>query len=219
MARKCKRTYNEIDDKKYGHKNKTGHLPSEVWKPNYQYQDTYISPNVSKCVRKSVENIINKGGKDTPYEISAFSPTHAELIKNDNGFHKYYLQWDCGKGPCSSKVSFYGYKEKDYNKFFGYTSANETNINNYGISDVCKWLNNPNSKYYYKKGWDYERLVISGKIADTPNNKKMVDECIPKIDNNQDGGKLSKYQEELPTKNKSELTGGGTITLTFKGGK
>jgi len=200
---------------------------------NYQLRGWYHEPpDVSSCVRKSLENILNSGNSNAPYKFTPFNENlygYADEfmgIEPHSGYEVYTAQIFCQKynrggsmieGPCMNGVKFTGYKSQ---MGYWFTNDNDTDkISSYTSIDVCKWLNNPNSKYYYKKGWDYERLVISGKIADTPNNKKMVDECIPKIDNNQDGGKLSKYQEELPTKNKSELTGGGTITLTFKGGK
>ena len=57
--------------------------------------------------------------------------------------------------------------------------VDDSNRGSYGMSDVCSWLNDENSKWYNAS---YASLT-GGKnpvIADTPENQKMYAECAPK---------------------------------------
>ena len=155
-------------------------------------------------------------------------------VEPHNGWERYTLQFNCTKynnstygskieGPCERGVKFNGYKSNTGLWFD--TDSNSEKLDNYDSSNVCKWLNNPNSKYYYKKGWDYQRLVDEKIIADYPETKKMIENCIPK-----DVEYVEKTKEREPEEpekqEKIKIDGNNTktidnsnITLQFTGGK
>ena len=234
MALKCKQYYQNQYSKIYGRGGKKENL-------SYKYTDWYHEPKgVPGCVKKSIEKILNTGNSNAPYEFTAFNENlYGQLgdkfmgVEPHNGWERYTLQFNCAKynstygskieGPCERGVKFNGYKSK-IGLWFD-TDSNSEKLDNYDSSNVCKWLNNPNSKYYYKKGWDYQRLVDEKIIADYPETKKMIENCIPK-----DVEYVEKTKEQEPEEpekqEKIKIDGNNTktidnsnITLQFTGGK
>ena len=205
---------------------------------NYQFRSWYHEPkDISSCVKKSLENILNNGNSNAPYKFTPFNENlygYADEfmgIAPHSGYEVYTAQIFCQKydrggsrieGPCMNGVKFTGYKSE-----WGYWFTNDNDsdkISNYTSTDICKWLNNPNSKYYYKNGWNYDRLVDEGIIADTPNNQKTFANCIPvNADQYLSNDKKSHPSLDLPddsniSDSKKTNSKTSTITLTFKGG-
>jgi len=231
---------------------------------NLEYQEDFLDPpEVLDCVKKSTEDLIDRLGEKTPYKISVYLPIHAKMGYDPSqiftlvfkGVKKSNERWDkplSVEMPYKEGIEVLGYQSKEvslrnkygvsgYDIYLDYQKDNNIeHTKPYKINDVCLWLKNPNSKYYYKKGWDYERLVTSGKIADTPNNQKIVNDCLsnlndldllnggesgdqtkPKIEGEKDGNVEIPNAIDINLKgNSDDITPrkGGTITLQLSGG-
>jgi len=144
------------------------------------------------------------------------------------------------KGPCSRGVTLYGYKERDFDRWFGIKSGAEDG-GGYTIDDLCDWLKNPNSVWYYKgKRFEdvisygvegiYQKLVYNKVIGDYRDIKRKIEACIPKDVENLKGDKTTSssswgstppdldIENPIRVKGKSEESGFSDYKLSLSGG-
>ena len=269
-AEACRSYYQNERNKLYGQGMEQENL-------NDQYTRAYLEPKqVLKCVKESIQRIIDTAKPDTPYEFTAYSDAHTlaytrarEYSYDDNGWHRYFLQYSCNKyysarkyynqdrwnlktgkrgvwehskikGPCSRGVILYGYQERDFKQWFGIKSGAEDE-GGYTIDDLCDWLKNPNSVWYYKGerfedvisyGVEgiYQKLVYNKVIGDYRDIKRKIEACIPKDVENLKGDKTTSssswgstppdldIENPITPKGKSKESGLSDYKLSLSGG-
>lgn len=90
------------------------------------------------------------------------------IVKDAQG-RTYKVLYKAGKEVAGTRREVEGFQGE----------VNDSNRGSYGMSDVCSWLTDENSKWYNAS---YASLTggTNPVIADTVANKKMYDECAPK---------------------------------------
>jgi len=105
----------------------------------------------------------------TQEEYDAASKADGWRIVTDAQGRKYKVLYKAGQEVAGTRREVEGFQGE----------LDDSNRGSYGMSNVCSWLNDENSKWYNAS---YASLT-GGKnpvIADTPKNQKMYAECAPK---------------------------------------